>query len=228
MSLGHGSSIVRNGLVLHIDAANPKSYSGTGVVWKDLSGNGLDLVMQGSLSWNSSGYFSGWSNTNYFERTNSDVWSYAPLGDSPRTVIAIAQTGTISGYQHILHYGNGGTVNQTYGLSTLNGALSDHRWGTSNIASTVLTSANHYMLSTRHSNTYAGARLGINTSFQDVSTITTAATTSGQFRVGIRTSVLIESWPSDGRIYSVAIYNRALSDVEVQQNFEALRGRYGI
>jgi hypothetical protein len=27
MSLGHGASIVRDGLVLHLDAANPKSYN---------------------------------------------------------------------------------------------------------------------------------------------------------------------------------------------------------
>jgi hypothetical protein len=31
--------IVTNGLVLHLDAANPKSYSGTDTTWNDLSGN---------------------------------------------------------------------------------------------------------------------------------------------------------------------------------------------
>ena len=39
MSLGHGAKIVRDGLVLHLDAANNKSYSG-GTTWSDLSGNG--------------------------------------------------------------------------------------------------------------------------------------------------------------------------------------------
>jgi hypothetical protein len=32
----------------------------------------------------------------------------------------------------------------------------------------------------------------------------------------------------NGTIYSVRIYNRALSTAEIQQNFEATRGRYGI
>jgi hypothetical protein len=40
MSLGHGASIVRDGLVLYLDATNPKSYPGSGTTWKDLSGNG--------------------------------------------------------------------------------------------------------------------------------------------------------------------------------------------
>lgn len=37
-----GKSIVTDGLVLHLDAANTKSYPGTGTTWTDLSGNGND------------------------------------------------------------------------------------------------------------------------------------------------------------------------------------------
>ena len=39
MGIGHGADIVRNGLVLHLDAANKKSYPGTGTAWNDLSSN---------------------------------------------------------------------------------------------------------------------------------------------------------------------------------------------
>jgi hypothetical protein len=31
-----------------------------------------------------------------------------------------------------------------------------------------------------------------------------------------------------GRIANVLVYNRVLTDAEIKQNFEALRGRYGI
>ena len=44
MSLGHGAGIVRNGLVLHLDAANSKSYAGTGTDWKDVSGGGKNFT----------------------------------------------------------------------------------------------------------------------------------------------------------------------------------------
>ena len=41
MTLFHGANIVTNGLVLFLDAANPRSYSSTATgVWKDLSGRG--------------------------------------------------------------------------------------------------------------------------------------------------------------------------------------------
>ena len=42
MSFHHSPRIVTNGLVFYLDAANPKSYSGTGTDWFDLSGNGND------------------------------------------------------------------------------------------------------------------------------------------------------------------------------------------
>jgi hypothetical protein len=45
------------------------------------------------------------------------------------------------------------------------------------------------------------------------------------FRMGTNTS---GSETYNGNIYNVSIYNRALSTAEVSQNFNALRGRYGI
>ena len=228
MAIVYNTSVVRNGLVFYVDAGNIKSYPGSGTTWSDLSGNNLHMTMQGSPTWNSGGYFTNWSNSNYFDRTNSDVWSYVPLGDTPRTALALVEMGTVSGYQHVFHYGNGGSTNQTYGIAAYLGNLSDHRWGTSNIGTNTLVAGTRYFLSVRHSAVYTGARLGVNTSYQDVTTITTAATASGQFRIGIRTSTLTEAWPSDGRIYAVMLYNRALSDDEILQNFEAMRGRVSI
>jgi len=35
-------------------------------------------------------------------------------------------------------------------------------------------------------------------------------------------------YPLNGKIANVQVYNRALSATEVQQNFEAFRGRYGL
>jgi len=54
-----GPDIVTDGLVLALDAANKKSYPGSGTTWYDLSGNGFNFTLDGSgITWNSSGYFS--------------------------------------------------------------------------------------------------------------------------------------------------------------------------
>lgn len=39
MSIQVGPDIINDGLVLQLDAANPRSYIGSGTVWNDLSGN---------------------------------------------------------------------------------------------------------------------------------------------------------------------------------------------
>ena len=44
MALSYGSSIVRDGLFLHYDFANIKTYSGTGNTIYDLSGTGLNTT----------------------------------------------------------------------------------------------------------------------------------------------------------------------------------------
>jgi hypothetical protein len=45
--------------------------------------------------------------------------------------------------------------------------------------------------------------------------------------LGVRSDFISTTW-LNGKISNVQIYNRALSASEVQQNFNALRGRYGI
>src|SRR6056300_111169 len=47
MALAYNSRIVRDGLVLHLDAANVKSYPGSGSTWFDLSGNGNNFTLAG-------------------------------------------------------------------------------------------------------------------------------------------------------------------------------------
>ena len=59
MAIIRGPSIVRDGLVLVLDAGSERSYPGSGTTWKDLSGNGYDFTLDSSgITHNSAGYFS--------------------------------------------------------------------------------------------------------------------------------------------------------------------------
>ncbi len=53
MSLHHSPRIVTDGLVLYLDAANPKSYPGTGTSWYDLSGNGNNGTLVNGIGYDS-------------------------------------------------------------------------------------------------------------------------------------------------------------------------------
>ena len=62
--------IVTNGLLLNLDAANPASYSGTGITWNDLSGNNN----HGTLAANNSGSLPVFQNGSlYFNGSTSYV-----------------------------------------------------------------------------------------------------------------------------------------------------------
>jgi hypothetical protein len=54
MSNQYGPQIVTNGLVLCLDAGNNKSYPGSGTAWNDLSGNNNGVTLINGPSYNSS------------------------------------------------------------------------------------------------------------------------------------------------------------------------------
>jgi hypothetical protein len=53
MAFHRGPKTVTDGLVLYLDAANPKSYPGSGTAWSDLSGNGYTGTLTNGPTFNS-------------------------------------------------------------------------------------------------------------------------------------------------------------------------------
>lgn len=71
MSANLGPNGIENGLVLALDAADRNSYPGTGTTWYDLSGNGNNVTLYNSPTWNSNGYFSLNGTNNYIKTTST-------------------------------------------------------------------------------------------------------------------------------------------------------------
>ena len=66
MSLNHSPSIVTDGLVLCLDAANKRSYTGTGTTWSDLTSNNFDGTLVNGPTFVLDGYIS------YFQFDGTD------------------------------------------------------------------------------------------------------------------------------------------------------------
>ena len=66
MGIDYNTIITTDGLVGYWDAANPRSYSGSGNTWYDLTPNGNNLTLTNSPTFNSSGYFTT-GTTGYFK-----------------------------------------------------------------------------------------------------------------------------------------------------------------
>ncbi len=221
MGVGYNPKIVTDGLVLCLDAANRKSYPGSGNTWIDLSGNGNNGAIANSPTFS--------ANSFTFNGTTQEV----DCGNANNLQITVGTIGawfaadaTNSGY-------NGIIAKQTaWGLFVTDSILFTYDWGAAAGRSTGINVGNnawnHVMMTftetvgtpSNNARIYLNGNLVLTTTVKHVAQNTTVqiaeanAPTTGQF--------------FGGKISAAYVYNRVLSAPEIRQNFNALRGRYGI
>jgi hypothetical protein len=225
MGLDHSPIIVTDGLVGYWDAANPRSYSGSGNTWYDLSRNANNLSLTNSPSYNSSGYFSTGS-TGYFTGAGT---SSIPNGSSPYTMSCIAQLPTWGSSRGIMSIGGFGSLNGSNAIRTGNTADLGHffnYWWNNDLA---ITNNNGNTASSRWfsiSATYDGTTRKI-----FVNSILVGSDTPTAPNVSSTTIQLAKTWNTEylnGLISIAKIYNRALTASEIVQNYNATKRRYGL
>ena len=219
MSVYAGPNIVEDGLVLCLDAANPKSYPGTGTTWFDISGNGNDGTITGSVSHSS--LFNGvfelpGTSGNYINVTspNLSASSHTIIGAS-RYVNASGGGRIFSGYANnwlMGHYGTGSDTRGdyyangwVYNPSNTGGGVWGIYAGTGDTATDTWGIYDNGVLITSNSN---GA--------------------NGPNGFGIGRYAPSNTEYSNAYVGFLIAYNRVLSAEEIQNNFKALRGRFSI
>jgi hypothetical protein len=242
LAIHYNSKIITDGLVLCLDAANPKSYPGSGTTWTDLSGNGKTGTLTNGPTFNNDKLGSI-----LFDRVNDYVVlsnSYSspslPTGSSPRTLISCFKTPvTFTGslYEHIIHYGSAAT-DQAYGITLYNISgsyyITNHTWkGTSYFINYPVSTNTIYFVAV----TYNDAATPKNTFFVNGTFGTTgfsqgkvsdySINTGTGFRLYLGCRVIPDEY-FGGSIYFAQAYNRVLTPQEIRQNFNATRSRYGI
>jgi hypothetical protein len=216
-----GPNTVTDGLVLALDAANSRSYPGTGTTWNDLSGNGNNGTLVNGV-----GYNSGNLGSLVFDGVNDDVsiTSYQlSTSDSsaPYTLSAwINRTGTTTDGGIITQYGSG--VADRFGFREQNSKLC--WWKGSNIAistNNIPTNAWKYIVGVKRSDNSVsiyidGIEVGTGTDNLDFENAT--------LKIG-RFGTIV---PFSGNISQVSIYNRALTAQEILQNYNATKSRFNL
>ena len=237
MSLSHSPLIVRDGLVLCLDAANPRSYPKSGTTWSDLAGandgtltNGptFDADDKGSIVFDGSNDYvafssslssvsnvtvQGWIKAHSFNR--DAILSYAhPTSRSSWLRFAVR---TISGTTGKIAIGGqfGGTSHELTGGSTLQQNVYY------NVCFTANGSSWSCFINSEEENlsVLAGSNNGYDFSYSGLSVLTVGNLDRAE--VGN-----VDNF--DGNISNISLYNRALSASEITQNYNATRGRYGI
>ena len=238
--IGYGTNIVRNGLVLHLDAANPKSYSGTGTVWKDLSGNGNHGTLTNGPTFNSDNKGSiVFDGSNDYVSTNNFSLDF---GLQSFTLCAWIKTSNNTQIGKIINKGQSMAFpfpqkDSGYSLRFYGKALFSVSDGstfislpTKNISDIPNNIWTFFIGVCNREN--ALQSIYINSVFNNSTSINYSSTSNPYAELTIgnldRGIYGLDSEFYNGNISQVQIYNRALSSQEISQNFEATRGRYSI
>jgi hypothetical protein len=229
-----GPNIVRNGLVLHLDAANTKSYASGSTTWFDKSGNGNNGTLTngptfsslngGSIVFDGSNdYVTRGSSLNTGQNITVSCWMKAPiLGSTRRGLVA-------NSYNY--GSGNGWFLSTGSGTNTFFFSIgSDNAYRVA--ANTLLNINQWYYLSATCINGGSLIELFINgivIPSYGVSLLTTNTVTynHNQLNIGYR-NIGATLDPFTGNIASVQIYNRALTAQEILQNYNATKSRFDL
>jgi hypothetical protein len=213
--------IITSGLVLNLDAGQPASYPGSGTIWTDLSGSGNNGTLEAGA---------GYTNVNgssiVFDGVNDRVVS-------PNSTSLQITVGTISAWVRATSANTGvhGIIakQQAWGLFVWGNTLRAYDWGTGAVRDTGITIGNNTwnhvaMTFTQTIGTPVNNAIIYLNGTAVLTTTVRHASQAATFQVGDANAGQYLS----GNVAQALVYNRVLSAGEIQQNFNALRDRFGV
>lgn len=224
MAFAYNPNPVIGGLVFSFDAKNIKCYSGSGVNCSDSIIKNAGLV-EGGATYNSSGYFS--FVTDDYLRFPNDT----SLDNQNFSVEVLAKTNALT--QNGFWFEKG-VVNTQYSLFQEGGNI---RWRANNGATTTMVSltTSTYLNTTDWFHIVGTCTSGSQVVYingNSVGTGTTVgpfSTNTGGMSIGAYGGYSgAHSYYYNGDIALVRVYNKVLTQSEVKQNFNTIRGRFGL
>jgi len=220
-----GSNIATDGLVLALDAANPKSYVSGSTTWNDLSGNNNS----GSLI-NGPTFSSENGGSIVFDGVDDYVSISQNINPSNITLEFFYKASVSSPYEYLISNARDccGTYNG-YELQIVDGVPRFSIWNSTQVGvNGILTLTNQIYHLTA---TYEGSQLKI---YQNSILTGTANSALGigspaSYNLAIGGMGINPAFYNlTGNIYVGRVYNRALSASEILQNYNALKSRYNL
>jgi hypothetical protein len=224
MAVHAGPEIVEDGLILALDAANPRSYTGSGNTWFDLSRNSRNGTLMNSPTFsianNGSLVFDGLND--YTDVSNTS--SFSPSAATSFSISVWFNFTSALSWHGI--FTKNRSLNQHFGLWLNNSIPIFGNAGGGNLSANTTLSSNRWynVVCTQIGST--SRSIYINSNLAILSNVSYPSTGNENIQIG-RASGVNEFFY--GEISNVMFYyNRALTASEIRQNFEATRDRYGI
>jgi hypothetical protein len=215
----HGPKIVRDGLVLNLDAADKNSYPGSGTAWYDLSGNGNNGTLVNGPTFSSAN-----GGSIVFDGSNDVISTNLVRTFSSELTVETWYRGTKATRNHLWNfYGN--NLNCNFNDSGLSLWVYWEGGGSPAIRFTSpnFTDGNIHHLVFRH--------LGsVNQVYLDGQLLTPYDVLGTQTFTGVGGSGydMASTGPFSGNIYTNRVYSKALTAQEILQNYNATKTRFGL
>jgi hypothetical protein len=225
-----GENFITNGLVLYLDAKYKTSYPGTGTTWNNVSGvsGGTNTLVNGPVYSGTSG------GTITFDGVDDYADFNAPNLGTTTTVEMWCKIG--SGYSGKMFFGwNLYDVYCESGNLGYNTSASDVYGISSSVVSSLglVNNWKHYVFEMRSGVSYTNNKIYINGVPQTLSqqlgseNVSRTNFNNGNGRIALwRATNSIYNMPMECAVFKV--YNRALTQNEINQNFNATKSRFGI
>ena len=220
-----GPHIVTDGLVIHLDAANTKSYQSGSATWLDKSGNKYNGTLTNGPTFDSAN-----GGSIVFDGSNDYIdISTSPNLTNPLTICTFINTSVITGSNQVI-YGPSANGNDNW-LSISNNRAQIFATQTSDVnnfsvtGTTVIQANIWYHITGIVNNNVVS--IYVNGVFEVASSAQafTAGGWNSTARIGQRAT---GQFPFNGRIACVQGYNRALTASEILQNYNATKTRFGL
>jgi hypothetical protein len=221
--IAYYGGIVTNGLILALDAAKRDSYPGTGTTWNDISGNRNN----GTLT-NGPTFDAGNGGSIVFDGVNDFISILGSTSITTATLLIwVYRDGAQPNYAGIF-YSRGFQANGMSFFSTTNNL--SYTWNSSSSTFTFNSNLNvpnlqwsmcAVSISATNAILYVGSSSGLLSATNNVSNSSTIVN-------GLRIASDNFWSPFRGSVSNAMFYNRALSQTEILQNFNATKGRYGL
>lgn len=226
MSLGHSPSIVTSGLQLYLDAANTKSYSGSGTSWADISGNNYNGTTVNSPTYTSAAagsYFTFSSASSQYASISGSITLSAAT-----FIVWLYRSGSQGDFAGVFfNRGTGGTSGLNFYSTTnnlgyhWNDNANTYNWNSGLTLPDATWAMWALSLTSSSATAYLFQASGVSSATNNVGH---GSATMGSLNVG-RDSM---GRFFNGRIGAAMLYNTNLTQAQLTQNFNALRGRYSI
>ena len=230
-STGDGSvtitCISNSGLVLHLDAGNTASYSGSGTTWNDLSGNGSNVTLTNTTFNSANGGSIVFNGTSSYANFNANIGSTNVV-----TVEMWVKTNSLKAPTGAMYFGfnlyDAWTASGNIGYNTASG--DQYGFLSNKVNYLGIEGTWRQLVFVMYAGSKANNKIYVNTESQTLSQIQgTFSSVNSNFNSGagrISSWLNDQNWLINMNVASFKIYNRELTQQEITNNFNANYSRF--